>query len=39
MQTMRKEWTQAGQLIRLNIGLEDPQDLIADLEQALRVLN
>ena len=38
MQTMRKEWTQAGQLIRLNIGLEDPQDLIADLEQALRVL-
>jgi cystathionine beta-lyase len=39
MQTMRKEWSQAGQLIRLNIGLEDPQDLIADLEQALRVLN
>ena len=39
MQTMRKEWTQAGQLVRLNIGLEDPQDLIADLEQALRVLN
>ena len=39
MQTMRKDWTQAGQLIRLNIGLEDPQDLIADLEQALRVLN
>ncbi len=39
MQTMRNDWTQAGQLIRLNIGLEDPQDLIADLEQALRVLN
>jgi cystathionine beta-lyase len=39
MQTMRKEWTQAGQLVRLNIGLEDPQDLIADLEQALRLLN
>jgi cystathionine beta-lyase len=39
MQTMRKQWTQAGQLVRLNIGLEDPQDLIADLEQALRVLN
>ncbi len=39
MQTMRKEWSQAGQLIRLNIGLEDPQDLIADLEQALHVLN
>ena len=39
MQTMRKQWTQAGQLVRLNIGLEDPQDLIADLEQALRLLN
>ena len=39
MQTMRKKWTQAGQLVRLNIGLEDPQDLIADLEQALRLLN
>jgi cystathionine beta-lyase len=39
MQTMRQQWTQAGQLVRLNIGLEDPQDLIADLEQALRVLN
>ena len=39
MQTMRQQWTQAGQLVRLNIGLEDPQDLIADLEQALRKLN
>ena len=39
MQTMREQWTQAGQLVRLNIGLEDPQDLISDLEQALRVLN
>jgi cystathionine beta-lyase len=39
MQTMRQQWTQAGQLVRLNIGLEDPQDLIADLEQALRVLS
>jgi len=39
MQTMRQQWTKAGQLVRLNIGLEDPQDLIADLEQALRVLN
>ncbi|MBS7405701.1 MAG: PLP-dependent transferase, partial [Oxalobacter sp.] len=26
------------QLIRFYIGLEDPQDLIADLEQAMRVL-
>ena len=32
--TMRKDWPHAGQLIRLNIGLEDVQDLIADLEQA-----
>jgi cystathionine beta-lyase len=24
------------QLVRLNIGLEDPQDLIADLEQAMK---
>jgi cysteine-S-conjugate beta-lyase len=39
MQTMRQQWTQAGQLVRLNIGLEDSKDLIADLEQALRVLN
>jgi cystathionine beta-lyase len=35
MKTMRNEWTDAGQLIRLNIGLEDTHDLIADLEQAL----
>ncbi len=28
----------AGPLLRLNIGLEDPGDLIADLEQALRLL-
>jgi cystathionine beta-lyase len=28
-------WTAAGPLIRLSIGLEDPADLIADLEQAL----
>ena len=35
---MRREWKEAGQLVRLNIGLEDPQDLIADLSQALRAL-
>ncbi len=35
----RRDWTQKGhQLIRFYIGLEDPQDLIADLEQAMRVL-
>ena len=28
-----------GRLVRLNIGLEEPEDLIADLKQALRVLN
>ena len=26
-----------GTLVRFSIGLEDPKDLIADLEQALRV--
>ncbi len=35
---MRREWKAAGQLVRFNIGLEDPQDLIADLTQALRAL-
>ncbi len=32
---MRSHWEGAGQLVRLNIGLEDPDDLIADLAQAL----
>ena len=35
---MRREWKEAGQLVRFNIGLEDPQDLIADLAQALQAL-
>jgi cystathionine beta-lyase len=38
MQAMRSEWQHDGQLVRLNIGLEEPDDLIADLEQALRAL-
>lgn len=38
MQAMRSDWPDAGQLVRLNIGLEDPDDLIMDLEQALRQL-
>jgi cystathionine beta-lyase len=38
IQTMRRNWQDAGQLVRFNIGLEDPQDLIADIEQALKVL-
>ena len=35
---MRSRWDGAGQLVRLNIGLEDPDDLITDLAQALRSL-
>jgi cystathionine beta-lyase len=35
---MRRAWTEAGQLVRFNIGLEDVRDLINDLEQALKVL-
>ena len=38
IQNMRKNWTIPGHLVRFNIGLEDPQDLIADIEQALAVL-
>lgn len=39
MQGMRSSWTHTGQLVRLNIGLEDIDDLIADLAQALQRLN
>ncbi len=35
---MRSRWEGAGQLVRLNIGLEDADDLIADLQQALTKL-
>jgi cystathionine beta-lyase len=38
IQAMRKNWTGQGQLLRFNIGLEDPLDLIADIEQALTAL-
>ncbi|GAC1406452.1 MAG: cystathionine beta-lyase [Burkholderiaceae bacterium] len=31
---IRSHWGGAGQLLRFNVGLEDPLDLIADLEQA-----
>ncbi|MDB5767248.1 MAG: Cystathionine beta-lyase [Collimonas fungivorans] len=34
IQGMRKNWQDQGTLVRFNIGLEDPQDLIADIEQA-----
>ncbi len=38
MAQMRREWRETGQLVRLNIGLEDPRDLITDLQQALTAL-
>jgi cystathionine beta-lyase len=36
--SMREQWHGAGQLVRFNVGLEDPGDLIADLAQALERL-
>ncbi|MDB5960391.1 MAG: cystathionine beta-lyase [Massilia sp.] len=38
IQAMRRDWRDGGILVRFNIGLEDPTDLIADIEQALAVL-
>jgi cystathionine beta-lyase len=38
IENMRKNWTGRGQLVRFNIGLEDPLDLIADIEDALQAL-
>ncbi|MEC4719485.1 cystathionine beta-lyase [Noviherbaspirillum sp. CPCC 100848] len=38
IQGMRRGWNGTGQLVRLNIGLEEPDDLIADIEQALQVM-
>ncbi|MBB3121261.1 cystathionine beta-lyase [Pseudoduganella violacea] len=35
IQAMRSHWKEEGTLVRFNIGLEDPDDLIADIEQAL----
>jgi cystathionine beta-lyase len=35
IQGMRRDWQDGGVLVRFNIGLEDPVDLIADLERAL----
>ena len=37
-QGMRQHWKRPGQLVRFNIGLEDADDLIADIEQAFRAL-
>jgi len=38
IQSMRKNWTGYGQLVRFNVGLEDPDDLIADIERAMSAL-
>lgn len=38
IQAMRKGWHDGGMLVRLNIGLEDSADLIADIENALKAL-
>ena len=35
IQGMRRNWPDAGILVRFNIGLEDADDLITDIEQAL----
>ncbi|RJF98585.1 cystathionine beta-lyase [Noviherbaspirillum saxi] len=39
IQGMRRNWQGSGQLVRFNIGLEDPVDLIADIEQAFESLS
>lgn len=38
MTSIRRDWQGKGLLVRFNIGLEDTDDLIADIEQALRLL-
>jgi len=38
IQAMRKNWKEKGTLVRFNIGLEDPDDLIADIESALALM-
>lgn len=38
IQSMRKNWPGKGQLVRFNVGLEDPDDLIDDIEQAFSAL-
>ncbi|MGB6056294.1 MAG: cystathionine beta-lyase [Burkholderiaceae bacterium] len=38
MAGMRRDWREPGQLVRFYIGLEDADDLIADIEQALATL-
>jgi cystathionine beta-lyase len=38
VQAMRANWQDKGPLVRFHIGLEDPADLIADIERALALL-
>lgn len=38
IQAMRRDWPDGGVLVRFNIGLEDTDDLIADIAQALAKL-
>ena len=38
VQAMRRNWPDGGVLVRFNVGLEEPDDLIADLAQALQKL-
>ena len=39
IETMRNHWKGEGILVRFNIGLEDAQDLIADIAQALALMH
>jgi cystathionine beta-lyase len=36
IQQMRSDWQHQGTLLRFNVGLEDCDDLIADITQALQ---
>jgi len=38
MGAIRRDWQEKGTLVRFNIGLEEPDDLIADIERALGML-
>ncbi len=38
LEDLRERWNENGKLVRLNIGLEDTDDLIADLSQSLESL-
>ena len=38
MAAIRRDWQEKGTLVRFNIGLEEPDDLISDIERALSTL-